>query len=166
LPTKCQGKHRQKHVGSRCGSSDFSACSVPRMRKRHRLPAAGTQFDGTYAFVSSTKVNETYMQTKTARIGQCGNGIVGPLSIVNGQARYSGPNRDFEGTVGPQGELVMRRHEEPVNGGETPGRGATTNGKIHSNGTARARQVGGWRSHDLTWQREPNPAKPEPNRVR
>src|SRR5215472_5319785 len=126
-------------------------------------PAAGTQFDGTYAFVSSTKVNETYMQTKTARIGQCGNGIVGPLSIVNGQARYSGPNRDFEGTVGPQGELVMRRHEEPVNGGETPGRGAATNGKIDSNGTARSRQVGGWRSHDLTWQREPNPAKPEPN---
>jgi hypothetical protein len=54
-------------------------------------PAANTQFDGTYAFVSSTRVNETYTVTGSNRFGQCGKmRRLGPLTIVNGQARFSG----------------------------------------------------------------------------
>ena len=53
--------------------------------------AANTQFGGTYAFVSSTRVNETYTVTGSNRFGQCGKmRRLGPLTIVNGQARFSG----------------------------------------------------------------------------
>ena len=34
---------------------------------------ANTQFDGAYAFVSATKLNETYMTTWRTRIGRCGD---------------------------------------------------------------------------------------------
>jgi hypothetical protein len=37
------------------------------------LSTATTAFDGTYAFVSSTKVTETYMSV-TGRMGQCPEG--------------------------------------------------------------------------------------------
>ena len=120
-------------------------------------PPPNTQFDGAYAFVSSTRVNETYMHTKTARIGKCGKGgRVGPLSIVNGQARYSSGNDSqdlYQGTVGPQGQLIMRIVSTPLVGGETPGRGVTINGEIDSNGTVRARQIGNRCSHDFVWQK-------------
>jgi hypothetical protein len=85
-------------------------------------PAANTQFDGTYAFVSATKLNETYLTTGTTRIGRCGEIKGGPLTIVNGQARYS-PARFFEGTVGSQGEFLLRNVAEPVGraAGAAPG---------------------------------------------
>ena len=60
-------------------------------------PAATTQFDGTYAFVSATKVSETYTTGATEHIIRCGDYTAGgPLTIVNGRAYY-------EGTVGSQG---------------------------------------------------------------
>jgi hypothetical protein len=71
-------------------------------------PAATTQFDGTYAFVSATTLTETYMTTWRTRMGRCGDiGRIEPLTIAAGQARYSGFSRvskeGFEGTVGPPG---------------------------------------------------------------
>jgi hypothetical protein len=116
-----------------------------------------TRYDGTYAFVSSTKVNETYMKTKTSRIGRCGNGgKVGPLSIVNGQARYSS-GKDYrnlyEGTVGPQGLLMMRFVSTPAIGGEAPGIERRVDGRIDGGGTVSARQIGNRCSHDLIWQK-------------
>jgi hypothetical protein len=51
-------------------------------------PAATTQFDGTYAFVSATTLNQTFMAGGT-RPGQCPERKAGPLTIVRGQARYS-----------------------------------------------------------------------------
>ena len=63
-------------------------------------PAATTQFDGTYAFVSSTRVIETYTVTGSNRVGQCGKmRRVRPLTIVNGQARFSELDPENE-TVG------------------------------------------------------------------
>jgi hypothetical protein len=113
-------------------------------------PSASTQYDGTYAFVSATKVNETYMTTRTTRVGQCPDRKAASLIIANGEARLP----VFEGTVGPQGELFMRRHAEPVKRGITPGVEAAISGRIDGNGTIRARQTGYGCSYDLVWQKE------------
>lgn len=70
-------------------------------------PADITQFDGTYAFVSATNVNETFLGIGLHPI-RCGHlRPRRPLIIVKGQVQHSGPNRDFKGTVGLQGELTM-----------------------------------------------------------
>jgi hypothetical protein len=86
-------------------------------------PISHTQFEGTYGFVSATKVNETYMTTSTNRIGRCGNyPRGGPLTIVGGHARYSAGGPGFEGTVGPQGELAMQFVAQPAPKGVDTGR--------------------------------------------
>jgi hypothetical protein len=53
---------------------------------------AATAFDGTYALVSSAKVNETYTE-RSGRLGQCPNRRPGPLHIANDQARYTTRHR-------------------------------------------------------------------------
>jgi hypothetical protein len=50
---------------------------------------AGAAFDGTYQFISSTKLAETYISPGTSRMAQCPDRIAGPLTIVNGQPRFS-----------------------------------------------------------------------------
>jgi len=123
-------------------------------------PAATTQFDGTYAFVSSTRVIETYTVTGSNRVGQCGKmRRVGPLTIVNGQARFSsgasGQNL-YEGTVSSQGELGMRyAPNSPGNVGWYTGLEGSVYGRIDGGGAVRARQIDYLCNHDLTWQREP-----------
>jgi len=118
---------------------------------------ANTQFDGAYAFVSATKLNETYMTTWRTRIGRCGDiRRMGPLTIANGQARYSGFGRvtkeGFEGTVGPQGELSLRLAAPASQ--SSLGVEIITRGTIDGNGTIRARQMGRSCSYDLVWQKE------------
>jgi hypothetical protein len=76
-------------------------------------PTAGTKFDGTYAFVSRTKVNKTYAVPGSNRIGQCGGSGKGnhrrPLTFANGHAQYTTANGfQYEGTVSSQGEVAMR----------------------------------------------------------
>jgi hypothetical protein len=44
---------------------------------------SGAAFDGTYNFVSSTKLAETYIATGTSRMAQCPDRIAGPRTIVN-----------------------------------------------------------------------------------
>jgi hypothetical protein len=123
-------------------------------------PTATTQFDGTYAFVSATKLKETYTTRVTNRIGRCGDYTGRPLTITNGQARYPGLGRltsaGFEGTVGPQGELALRLASTPATraAGASPGVEIIINGKIESNGTVRARQIGYGCSYDLSWQKQ------------
>ena len=120
------------------------------------LPA-GAQFDGTYRFVSATKLNETYMTTWRTRMGQCGDiRRMGPLTIANGQARYSGFGRvtkeGFEGTVGPQGELALRLTAPASK--SSLGVELITRGTVDGNGTIRARQTSRGCSYDLVWQKE------------
>jgi hypothetical protein len=120
-------------------------------------PAAGTQFDGTYRFVSATTLNETYMTTWRTRMGRCGDiQRMGPLTIANGQARYAGFGRvtkeGFEGTVGPQGELSLRLAAPASK--SSLGVEIVTRGTIDGNGTIRARQIGRGCSYDLVWQKE------------
>jgi hypothetical protein len=114
-------------------------------------PAAGTQFDGTYGFVSATRVNETYAVTRSNRIGQCGDAARAnrprpPLTIANGQAQFG---RQFEGTVSSQGELAMRSATPAKCADE--GHERMIFGKIDGGGTVRARQIGYYCSHDFIW---------------
>jgi hypothetical protein len=116
---------------------------------------ASTKFDGTYTFFSSTKVKETYT-TPSGRMGRCADRIAGPLTIMNGQARYSASglqiSREVEGRVGSQGELAVMRSNEPRVGGGTPIE-INLSGRIDGNGTVTARQRGSFCSYDLVWQK-------------
>jgi hypothetical protein len=57
------GTARVRQIGSRC-NFEFAWQKV----ESPSFPIASTQFDGTYPFVSSTKVNETYMNRVTGRM--------------------------------------------------------------------------------------------------
>jgi hypothetical protein len=111
-----------------------------------------TRFDGTYAFVSSKKVNETYTAL-AGQMGQCSDRIAGPLIIVNGEARYSGFGRrspaEFEGMVGSQGELSMRSVMRGVQ------YEISVRGSIDSTHTVNARQSGYICSYDFVWRKVP-----------
>jgi hypothetical protein len=116
---------------------------------------AGTTFDGTYAFVSATKVNETYTTRPGNRIGQCADREMPPLIIVNGQARrYSKAGLvTFEGTVGPQGELLMRSAPAPAKFGTIAGIEVMVSCRIGGDGMVRARQTSYRCNYDLIWQK-------------
>jgi hypothetical protein len=118
-------------------------------------PTAGTRFDGRYAFVSATKLNDTYM-TPSGRMGQCPDPKLAPLIIQNGQARrYSTAGvSTFEGTVGPGGELTMRFAATPTKRGAIPGVERTVSGRIDQDGTVHARQISRGCNYDIVWQRE------------
>jgi hypothetical protein len=111
-------------------------------------PAASTQFDGTYAFVSATKLNETRM-TYSHHILQCEDRRRKSLIIINGQARLP----VFEGMVGSQGELALRHVPTPGKGGSA-GVERIIYGRIDDNGTVRAREIGRGCNYDLIWRKE------------
>jgi hypothetical protein len=114
--------------------------------------AAGASFDGTYRFVSSARVNKTYV-TKQGQMGQCPDRRAGPLTVVQGQARYtSATGRQLEGTVGPQGELAMRFIAPPTGSGYRPLE-LSVSGSIDATGTARVRQRGSSCSYDFVWRK-------------
>jgi hypothetical protein len=137
-----------KVIGWLVGIFCFSAGAIAQTPS---ASTAGTRFDGTYAFVSSTKVNETY-STLSGQMGQCSDRVAGPLTIVNGQARYSGFGRrspvEFEGMVGLQGELAMRSVSHGVQ------YEINISGRVDSIGSARARQNGYICSYDFVWQKQ------------
>jgi len=106
------------------------------------------KFDGTYAFVSSTSLNET---SKHGR-GQCvSSGTISPLTIANGQVRYSASDgvtlTDFEGFVNVQGQFTTRG-TNPVSGTAISGYG-----KINGDGTIYLRWIGWFCDFDLVWKR-------------
>ena len=111
---------------------------------------AGPSFDGTYQAVSSGKVNQMYIAQK-GNMGVCPDRVPGPLTIVQGQARYTDASGDeVDGTVGPQGELAMQA-EEP---GGARAMDLDVSGSIAANGTVRARQEGNSCSYDFVWQKD------------
>jgi hypothetical protein len=112
-------------------------------------PPTGTTFDGKYRLVSSARVNQMFT-TQRGLTAQCPDRRPGPLTIRQGQARYtSETGYRLRGTVGPQGELAMQ--------GGGPGGSRpivlTTRGTIDGNGTARARQTSNACNYDFVWQR-------------
>jgi hypothetical protein len=119
-------------------------------------PTATTQYDGTYAFVSATKVNETWRDYHN-REYPCGYPAKGGLviTIANGHARHTGARgREFEGTVGPQGELFMRSAPEPVVGGTQPGDERIFSGRIDGTGMLHTRLMTYFCNWDLIWRKE------------
>lgn len=143
----------QKTIGwlSRIGILGFSAAAIAQTQPAQPLV---TKYDGTYAFVSSAKVEETYM-TATGRMGRCPDEKISrtaAIIILNGQARrYSLAGLvTFEGTVGPQGEMTMRS-DTPRAFGHTL---RITHGTIDGAGMIRAREIGGGCSFDLIWRKE------------
>ena len=69
---------------------------------------ANTAFDGTYRLVSTAKVNETY-RSRGGQMLQCSDRTPGPLTIVNGHAKYTTETgHEISGTVGPNGVLDLR----------------------------------------------------------
>jgi hypothetical protein len=112
------------------------------------LSTATTAFDGTYAFVSATSVPPVLN-------AQCGDNynIGGPLVAAQGRAEFTnllGHHSHFEGTIGSQGELMMRA--AAIAHGEIAD--IFANGRIDRDGTVRARMTGHECSYDVVWQKE------------
>jgi hypothetical protein len=115
----------------------------------HAQSTAGARFDGTYRFVSSAKVTQSYT-AKGGASAPCPDRASGTLTIARGQAHYtSETGREVSGTVGPQGELVMRAVEP----GESRPVELKVNGTVDAAGTARARQSGFGCTYDFVWQK-------------
>ena len=111
---------------------------------------AGSQFDGTYAFVSSTKLTEMFTVASTGRMRPCPDWEAGPLTIVKGQPRFSSATSssiraEFEGMVGSQGDLA-RRSVNPASD-ETAER--LLNGRIDGAGTRRVCLTGRYCTYDF-----------------
>ena len=87
-------------------------------------------------------------------MGQCPGRRAGPLTVVQGQARYtSATGRPLVGTVGPQGELAMRLVAPPSSGGGYRPFEISVSGNIDGTGTVRARQKSNSCSYDFIWQK-------------
>jgi hypothetical protein len=88
-------------------------------------------------------------------MAQCPERIPGPLTIVKGQPRFSisipGKPAEFEGTLGPQGELTMR--SVLSNTGARPTE-RMLNGRIDVNGMVRARLNGVNCNYDFIWRKQ------------
>jgi hypothetical protein len=116
--------------------------------------ASAGAFDGTYALVSSAKVNQTYT-ARSGQFGQCPDRSAGPLRIVGGRARYtSATGNRLRGTVGPQGQLQMGSISPPNSGGGYRPVEVDVRGSVDAGGTARARQIGNSCSYDFVWQKQ------------
>jgi hypothetical protein len=110
---------------------------------------AGAVFDGTYRLVSSARVNQTFM-TRKAQVGQCPDRRPGPLTVMQGRARYkSATGYPLRGTVGPQGELAMRA----AGPGQSQPIEIRVSGQIDGTGTVRARQTSNSCNYDFVWQK-------------
>lgn len=116
--------------------------------------SAGTQFDGTYALVSSVKATQTY-RTRGGQMGVCADRTAGPLTIAQGQAQYTtATGYQLTGPVGPQGQLAMRSLTPPGSNGYRP-LDIIVNGGIDNTGIARARQISNSCSYDFVWRKQP-----------
>jgi hypothetical protein len=99
---------------------------------------AATAFDGTYRFISSTKMTPMYTSSK-GDMAPCPDRTPGPLTIAQGHARYTTETGyDLLGTVSPQGHLAMR--SVPVSTGGSRPLEMDATGGIDAQGTAHARQ--------------------------
>ena len=132
----------------------FSGSLVAAVAQTASPPAANTQFDGRYGFVSSTKENETYRDFDN-REHQCPNPRAGPLTVVNAEARFKGHGgREFEGTVGRRGELAMRSVATSANKSALLPSTIMVTGSIDDHGTIRALLTSWYCRHDFIWRKE------------
>jgi hypothetical protein len=150
MPRHWEGQHVQRGGGVRWIGAivGFLGLVAP---AAGQTPSANTlaQFDGTYAFVSGTKANETFHHGT----GQCPAvetlGI-GQLTIVNGHVHFSSPGGVIEGTINSQGQIATQgmnsRSLTKITG----------TGKIDGDGTINLHSVGWYCDQDLVWRRTAN----------
>jgi hypothetical protein len=107
------------------------------------LSTATPAFDGTYAFVSSTS---------GAVNARCKGARPGPLVTAQGRAKFTNliTAGHFDGTIGSQGELVMRSAAV----GHSDIAEWVVSGRIDRDGTVRARMNCGECIYDVVWQKE------------
>lgn len=109
---------------------------------------AASPYDGTYQLAGSTKVNQTYVSSGGS-MGQCPDRSPGPLTVVDGLARYTTATGDnLAAQLDVNGQFEMR-YVEPD--GSSPLR---VLGDIDANGRAYARQMGNKCAHDFVWQKQ------------
>jgi hypothetical protein len=101
--------------------------------------APTTAFDGRYAGVS----REVSKNPSAHRANQCPkSGVPGPLTIKNGVARWP-VGEGWEGTVSPEGALMMRTSNGGRFDGQIDAQGAITG------------QIGGWGcSGTYVWRKQ------------
>jgi hypothetical protein len=145
-------RHMQQHFG-RLSTVLFFGFSAVALAQTPPAQAPVTKYDGTYAFVSSAKVNETYTTMRTEHPGRCPH--LAPrtaLTITNGRVQFN----EQVGTVGPHGELSTRLATLRPSGraaGAFPPAELPTHGQIDENGRIRARRLNWSCSYDLIWQK-------------
>ena len=146
-----EGQRMQKRIGL-LGLIGFFGLVTAADAQLPSASTAGTQFDGTYRLVSSARVNKTYT-TRGGQMGQCPDRNAGPLTIVQGQAKYtSATRRQLEGTVGAQGELTMRYLAPPSGSGYRPVE-INVRGSVDGAGAVHARQTSSSCSYEFVWQK-------------
>jgi hypothetical protein len=140
-----RGKNMRKIFGQLCivgllwivGSFDL----LDTARAQTPSPAtAVTKFDGPYAFVSATKLNESFND----QYG-CADFNASPLTIVGSQVRYS----TFAGTVAPDGDLQIG-YSYVAKGGT---RRRTIIGHVDETGTVHARITTSFCNYDGVWRK-------------
>jgi len=103
-----------------------------------QTPAPTTAFDGTYAGIS----REVSKSPSAPRAKCPPSGAPAPLTIKNGVVVPSGP-AGWEGTVSPQGVLIMRNE-----------RSVRVDGQIDPQGTIRAQYAGTGCITNFAWQKQ------------
>jgi len=115
---------------------------------------ANMAFDGTYRVVSTAKVNQTYL-SKGGRALPCVDRTPGPLTIVNGHAKYTTETGiELLGAAAPNGELDLRPMDPHAGAGLGRPFGLRTKAAIDSTGTVHARQSGFSCSYDFVWRKQ------------
>jgi hypothetical protein len=113
-----------------------------------------TAFDGTYRVVSTAKVNQTYL-SKAGRALPCVDRTPGPLTIVNGHAKYTTETGiELVGAVAPNGELDLQPMDPHAGAGLGRPFGLRMKAAIDSTGTVHARQTGFSCSYDFVWRKQ------------
>jgi len=103
-----------------------------------QTPAPTTAFDGIYAGIS----REVSKSPSAPRAKCPPSGALAPLTIKNGVIVASGP-AEWEGTVSPQGVLIMRNE-----------RSVRVDGQIDPQGTIRAQYAGTGCITNFAWQKQ------------
>lgn len=108
-----------------------------------------TPFDGTYQVVSSTRVNQSYVQ-RGGQMGFCPEATPGPLTIAQNRLSYTTESgRRLDGVVAANGELQIQ-YAAPTTFQPTL---VNVRGVVDRSGTIRVRQEGNSCSYDIVWQR-------------
>ncbi|HTT79828.1 MAG TPA: hypothetical protein VMF86_09140 [Stellaceae bacterium] len=111
-------------------------------------PTSSARFDGTYAFVSATRLS----QTTADGMGVCPDLTAGVLTIAHGEALYSEGVADrraqfsqFQGAVSAEGGFRAKSTNPWVS--------TVGEGQVEADGTVRLRSLGSSCDDDFLWRR-------------